>query len=83
MIGFWELLLIAVVFSILILPSLFKKNRGFSSTVRLYLGIAALVLVILLLGRLVFLLIGKVIALTLTLLIVVLLILHRTFKRNA
>ncbi len=67
MLGLWELLLIAVVLVIIFLPGLLNPRRPIAKTLRLYLIIAMLGIIVLILSRAVMTLIGKVAALILLL----------------
>ncbi|MGC8849514.1 MAG: hypothetical protein ACP5QI_03475 [Candidatus Bathyarchaeia archaeon] len=67
MLGIWELALIGLVLLILFLPGLLNPRRPLDKTLRLYMVIALLGIIILILSRAVISLMGKVLALSLLL----------------
>jgi hypothetical protein len=67
MLGIWELALIGLVLLILFLPGLLNPRRPMAKTLRLYMVIAILGIIILILSRAVISLIGRVLALSLLL----------------
>ena len=67
MLGIWELALIGLVLLILFLPGLLNPRRPVAKTLRLYMVIAILGIIILILSRAVISLIGRVLALSLLL----------------
>ena len=81
MIGFWEIVLIIAVFMIIFVPSFLKRRGNLYASVRVYAIIAVLLLIIFILTRIVFTLIGKVMALTTILFLVVALIVMRYLRR--
>ena len=81
MIGFWEIVLIIAVFIIIFVPSFLKRKGNLYASVRVYAIIAILLLIIFILTRIVFTLIGKIMALTTILFLVVALLLMRYLRR--
>jgi hypothetical protein len=81
LIGFWEIVLIMTVFIIIFVPSFLKRRGNLYANVRVYAIIAVLLLIIFILTRIVFTLIGKIMALTTILFLVVALIAMRYLRR--
>jgi hypothetical protein len=71
MLGVSEFILIGAVLLLLFLPSLLKSQRSLIKSLRLYLIIAVLGIIILLLSRAVITLIGKVAILTLLVIVMI------------
>ena len=80
MLGVSEFILIGVVILILFLPSLLKSQRSLIKSLRLYLIIAVLGIIILLLSRAVISLIGKVAVLTLLVIVMIGIYVKRLFS---
>ena len=82
MLGVSEFILIGVVILILFLPSLLKSQRSLIKSLRLYLIIAVLGIIVLLLSRAVITLIGKVAVLTLLVIVMIGIYLKRLFSSS-
>ena len=83
MIGFWEIVLIIAVFMIIFVPSFLKRRGNLYASVRVYAIIAVLLIIIFILTRIVFTLMGKIMALTAVLFLVVALIVMRYLRRSS
>ncbi len=81
MIGFWEIVLIITVLIILFLPSFLRAKGELYAKLRLYAVIAVLLLIIFILTRFVFTLIGKMMALVTVLFILTVFFIARYLKR--
>jgi hypothetical protein len=82
LLGFWEILLVLTVLAFIFLPDFLKRRGNLLTRLRLYLVIIALLLIILILTRVVFTLIGKVLALGMLLILLLLFIAARYLKTS-
>lgn len=83
MLGFWEIVLVLAALAIILLPDFLKRRGDLLTRLRLYLIVIALLLVILILTRVVFTLIGKVVALGMLLILLLVLVAARYLKASS